>query len=185
MSNKNGLRNRRLLSGRAAIRFPEGIRGKRANAGGAARGFTLVELMITISIIGILAVLSLPAYSKFTQNWKLGGEADQFAGVLRAARSAAVMKNIDVVFTFDRNNGTYSYFEDKDRDGIRDAGEYRSAVYHFTSGIVISAYTLPAQTLIFGSMGNTRDSGSITLRNTNDRTRTIRVYGGTGNVTVE
>ena len=55
----------------------------------------------------------------------------------------------------------------------------------FTPGIVISAFTLPAQTLIFGSMGNTKDSGSITLRNTHDRTKTIRLFGGTGNVTVE
>jgi len=145
----------------------------------------MVELMITISIIGVLAVLSLPAYGKFTQNWKLGGEADQFAGVLRAARAAAVMRNIDVVFTFNKTNGTYSYFEDRDRDGVHDNNEYRSSVYRFTPGIVISAFTLPGQTLIFGSMGNTKDSGSITLRNTHDRTRTIRVFGGTGNVTVD
>ena len=150
-----------------------------------AGGFTLTELMITITILGLIAVLSLPAYNHFTQGWKLNGEAQQFAGTLRAARAAAVMKHIDVVFTFDPAMNRYFYFEDEDGDGNRDSTEYRSATRELPPGITIAAHTLSNETLTFGSKGNTRESGTITLSSTDSRRRTIRIYGITGNVKLD
>lgn len=148
-------------------------------------GFTLAELMITILILGLVAALAMPTYGRFMQDWKLGGEADQFASALRTARSSAVMKNIDAVFTFDMDTNTYFYFEDENGSGVRDHGEYRSDVFELYNGIVIAAHTLSARTLTFGRMGNTRESGAITLRNANNNIRVIRIFGGTGNISID
>ena len=149
------------------------------------KGFTLVELMITISIIGLIAVLSVPNYQRFMHGWRLNGETQQLASALRTARSSAVMKNIDVVFSFDTDEGTYSWFEDMNRNGNLDNGEYESAEYDLGETIEIAAHTLSSTILTFGSKGSTRESGSITLRNVLNNVRQVRIFGGTGNVTVD
>jgi type IV fimbrial biogenesis protein FimT len=149
------------------------------------RGFTLTELMIAVSIIGLIAVLSIPNYSRFMMGWRLNGETQHLASALRTARSSAIMKNIDVVFTFDLDANTYSWFEDMNRNGNRDNGEYESAEYELCENVVITAHTLSSNILTFGSKGNTRESGSITLRNTLNNVKSVRIFGGTGNVTVD
>ena len=141
--------------------------------------------MIVISIFGLIAVLALPNYGRFVATWRLNGEAQQFATTLRTARSSAVMKNIDVIFSFDTDANNYFYFEDMNEDGNRDAGEYMSATYELPEGVTITAFTLSNPTLTFGSKGNTRESGTITLRNVLNNTKDIRIYGGTGNVTID
>ena len=46
-----------------------------------ARGFTLIELMITVAILGILAAIAIPAYSGFVARSKTA-EASTNLGVL-------------------------------------------------------------------------------------------------------
>jgi len=158
---------------------------KKKNDVKKTKGFTLTELMIVILILGLIAVFSVPGYHRFMQTWKLNGEVQEFASMLRTARSAAVMKNIPVVFNFDMANNTYSYFEDNDGDGAHDTGEYRSEVRELVPGVVITAHTLPSQILTFGRKGDTGSGGAITLRNVDNRTRVVRVFGGTGNIQVD
>jgi type IV fimbrial biogenesis protein FimT len=148
-------------------------------------GFTLTELMIALTIFGLIVILSIPNFNRFMQGWRLNGEIQQLASALRTARSSAVKKNIDVVFTFDPETNRYSYFEDNDRNGSLDTNEYQSGEHEMPAGITIAAHTLPSTTLTFGNKGNTRNSGSITLRNTNNDAKSVRIFGGTGNVTVD
>jgi prepilin-type N-terminal cleavage/methylation domain-containing protein len=147
-----------------------------------SKGFTLVELMFVIMVFGLVMAASIPGFGRFLQTWKLHGEVDRMATALRTARSAAVMRNINAVFQFDIDRGTYFYFEDDDGDGTRGSGEYRSATFTLPPGIVFESQTLGGTTITFGPRGNTMQSGAIILENGLEKTRQITIFGGTGNI---
>jgi prepilin-type N-terminal cleavage/methylation domain-containing protein len=150
----------------------------------ATRGFTLTELMIVVSIMGLLLAVSVPGIQRYLRSWRLNGEASSMAMSMRAARSAAVNKNIDVVFVFDQSEGEYYYVEDANGDGNADSNEIQSGVHELSKGIAIESFTTPQQWITFSPRGSTADGGTITVAGYQN-TRTIQVYSGTGNVSVQ
>ncbi len=149
------------------------------------RGFTLAELMISVGILAVMVALTIPSFGRYLQTWRLNGETDQLATMLRSARSAAVSKNISTVFVFDQNNDTYFYFEDVNGDGVRGNGEYCSEAIDLPPGIIFQGHTLSQPRIFFGPKGNANESGTITLQNLQNRTRTILLFGGTGNISID
>lgn len=55
-------------------------------------GFTLIELMIVIAIVGILAAVALPAYQNYSNRAKFTEVVNSTAGVKSAVESCAVRK---------------------------------------------------------------------------------------------
>jgi type IV fimbrial biogenesis protein FimT len=58
----------------------------------AVRGFTLIELVVTMSVAGILAALAVPAMSSFLQNDRDVGQINSLVGSLDYARSEAIKR---------------------------------------------------------------------------------------------
>lgn len=156
----------------------QAIRNRRA-------GFSMVELMVVIGAMGVLLALSVPAIRGWLRSMRLSGEANSMAMMMRAARSVAINRNTDVVFVFDQTDGEYFYVVDADGDGAADDNEVQSGTHTLTDGVSIGAFTTPQQWITFTPRGSTSDGGTITVQNHSENTRTIRVYSGTGNVTVE
>jgi type IV fimbrial biogenesis protein FimT len=59
----------------------------------AAKGFTLIELMVTLSVAGILLAMAVPAFSSFVQNDRDVGQVNSLAESFNYARSEAVKRN--------------------------------------------------------------------------------------------
>ena len=72
------------------------------------KGYSLTELMIVVSIIGILGVIAVPNFVSSTSSYKLKNTSVDLCSNLRKARSIAVKQNTDVNITFDINHNQYS-----------------------------------------------------------------------------
>lgn len=60
------------------------------------KGFSLVELVVAIAIMGVLMALGLPALTTYTRNVKLRAGAESFLAGLQMARGEAVRLNTPV-----------------------------------------------------------------------------------------
>jgi prepilin-type N-terminal cleavage/methylation domain-containing protein len=77
----------------------------------SSRGYSLTELMAGISIIGILAVASVPNISAYLRSTSSEGAAGQLTGDLRLARSRAVLEGNDYLVQF-TSSSTYLVVDD-------------------------------------------------------------------------
>lgn len=96
-------------------------------------GFTLIELMITLSIAAILLGVAVPNFITFIQNNRLASQANDLVTMLNYARSEAVKRNQRITVCSRTDDTTCSgttnwdngllVFADNNGDGVVDGGE--------------------------------------------------------------
>jgi type IV fimbrial biogenesis protein FimT len=64
------------------------------------RGFTLVEVLISITILGILIMMAMPSFGEWLQNQQLRAGAEGTLNGLQVARAEAIRRNKQVQIVF-------------------------------------------------------------------------------------
>jgi type IV fimbrial biogenesis protein FimT len=107
--------------------------GSRATVPGHSRGFTLIELMVTIGIAAVLAGLAAPSFRELTTNNRLKSHATALHTSLLMARSEAIKRKSRVVLCKSLDGATcvtaggwqqgWIVFSDANDNASLDAGE--------------------------------------------------------------
>lgn len=151
---------------------------KRSDPHAFGRGFTLVELVMILVILGILAVVALPRLD--TSAYRSAEFHDQVVAALRYAQKSAVSHRRPVCVSFE-NQSTLALTLDGNRDGTCETALVLpgAANNRVVSGDAANVYflALPAD-LTFASDGTAADR-SISI---NGAASAITVVGATGYV---
>lgn len=85
------------------------------------RGLSLVELLVTLAVVGVLSALSTAALTYAYDRLCLGAATAEMRGALANARQIAMARNRNVAlrFRFERGEWTWTVHEDGDGDGVR------------------------------------------------------------------
>lgn len=133
------------------------------------RGFTLVEMMLSVGILSLLAGLSLPVYQSFQNRNELDLNTQNLVSALRRAQTYARGMHGDSQWGVSVQSNTITLFK-----GTSYAT--RDTAYDETSAISASTATSGLTEIMFAKLsGAPATTGNVTLTSTNNDVRTVTI----------
>jgi type IV fimbrial biogenesis protein FimT len=139
------------------------------------RGFTLVELMITVAIAAIVLTLAVPSFEWTINSNRLSGSANELVNALHTARIEAIRRNRRTVVCLSGNadsgspgcsgvapNGWIT-FVDIDRNGDYGSGDTLLMTSTLDAPVQVASSAAVAGKVVFRSDGLARDAAKTLL----------------------
>jgi prepilin-type N-terminal cleavage/methylation domain-containing protein len=100
----------------------------------ACAGFTLLELLVTLAILGVVLALSVPGLLAMRERRLVQGDGEQVLGFLQRARYLAIDRNRPQRVELDIASSTL--FLDADGDGVLDPVERGDGTFELSRGVL-------------------------------------------------
>ena len=133
------------------------------------RGFSLVELLVCICVLGSVTSLAAPYLGTMLQNYRLQATARQLVTDLQLAKMKAVAQKVQYLVAFDTTNNRYSISMGNSSFGSTtwtQMGISRSlsdpTSPYYSQGVTL-ADNFAAGTVIFSPTGQASGTGAATL----------------------
>lgn len=143
------------------------------------QGFTLLELLITIAVLGILLGIAVPSFQSSLTNSRLTTAANDLVGALQAARSEAIKRNATHQFCVDTGTKAWQVLDNSNailRQGQINPGIAITAANLISSGTQ-RCVRFRSDGLPYNATPALLTNGSLTLT-LNSRTRTVNIQLG-------
>lgn len=164
---------------------------EKQETGAMQKGFTLLELMFAIAIVGILAAFAIPAFQSTVQNNQLVACANKLVAAIQYAKSEAIGNRQTVLVAADAASAIQPAFRvGRDPDGNNQVEDGADLLQSFAcdGGNAISMTPTPTITFLsFAPTGFRADGqGQIVFRTCsitgNGRDMTVTTGGGVSSV---
>lgn len=118
-------------------------------------GFTLLEVLTVMAVIGILATLAIPGFGYLAASTKVKGASTELYLAMIRARNESVKRNRNVSIVADAGgwNKGWQIIADGDNDGAYDATDADDRVVTTQGELRRVAITMAATSVVFRSSG--------------------------------
>jgi type IV fimbrial biogenesis protein FimT len=117
-------------------------------------GFTLIEMMIGITLLAILLAMALPSYRTWIQNAKIRNAAESILDGLQLARSEAVARNSPVEFVL--QSGSSWVICTLDGDDCAETIQSRATGEGSSTSVIVTTTPADETKVVFDSLGKPR-----------------------------
>lgn len=125
----------------------------------SARGFSLIELIVAIAVVGLVSAMAMPNYQTWIKNARVRTAAESIQNGLQTARAEAVKRNSQIEFKLDpAMNSTWEInLCSVSSDGVRTCNallENRPASEGSSTAITVAATPSASKSIVFNNLGS-------------------------------